>query len=503
MSLQTPKNRKLRLCSREESREIDEVTIRDYGMAGSVLMEIAGLKASEIIKEHVGPGSHGIYFCGKGNNAGDAFVIARYLTDLPNHQITIVLAAGSEQLSNDAQTNFSLLKKLAEHNPRIEIVDKASDDLISRADYIIDGMIGTGLNSDLRDPLLSCAEQINRSHSTIFALDIPTGLDCDSGEILGSCVNSDHTITFGTNKIGFYLGSGPDVTGQIHFVELPFPEYLRSHSATLIEPELEAESSPEADPAAHKYDRGTVHIIAGSAGMTGAAIMSAKSAWNAGAGAVFLYAPKGILQVYEQTLPQIIKVPLGTDNDDHYNITHAETVIENMKAKPGPVLLGPGAGRSPETTALIERVIKFAEGPIIIDADGLFDWNSILNALSGRQDWIITPHIGELKHSVGLEFTTDFERLDAAEKLSKQCGCILLSKGYPTIVCTPDDGTYITGYDTRIFSKAGFGDVLSGTIAGKLAVSKNKTESVIRSLLDNFKSVQHTAYPEPRHIYDR
>lgn len=503
MSLQTPDNRKLRLCTRKESREIDEVTIRDYGMDGAVLMEIAGLKASEIIKELTGDDSRGVYFCGKGNNAGDAFVIARYLADLPHHQTTIVLAAGSSRFSDNAQTNFNLLKKLAKESPRIKIVDEASPDLISQADYIIDGMIGTGLNSDLRDPLLSSSEQINRSSATIFALDIPTGLDCDSGEILGTCVEAHHTITFGTNKIGFYLGSGPDVTGQIHFVELPFPEHLRTHSATLIEPILEAECSSETNPAAHKYDRGTVHIIAGSAGMTGAAIMSAKSAWNAGAGAVFLYAPKSILQVYEQTLPQIIKVPLGADSDDHYNISHAESVINNMKAKPGPVLLGPGVGRSPETTVFIERVIKSAEGPIIIDADGLFDWDNILNAISGTPDWIITPHIGELKKSVGLEFTTDYERMKASEKLSKQSGCILLSKGYPTMVCTPDNGTYLTGYDTRIFSKAGFGDVLAGTIAGKLAVSSNKTESVIRSLLDNFESVQHTAYPEPRHIYDR
>lgn len=503
MSLQRPNNRKLRLCSRKESRKIDEVTIRDYGMSGLVLMEIAGLKASDIMKELMGSDCRGVYFCGKGNNAGDAFVIARYLADLPNHQITIVLAAGSEQFSDDAQTNFRLLKKLAKHNPRIEIVGKASRDLIGRADYIVDGMIGTGLNSELRDPLLSCAEQINQSNATVFALDIPTGLDCDSGEILGSCVNADYTITFGTNKIGFYMGSGPDVAGQIHFAELPFPDHLRAHSATLIEPGLEAEFSPKAGQADHKYDRGTVHIIAGSAGMTGAAIMSAKSAWNAGAGAVFLYAPKGVLRVYEQTLPQIIKVPLGKESDDCYKITHAEPVLNNIKARPGTVLLGPGVGRSPETTAFIADVLKSINGPIILDADGLYGWNNLINSNPDMSEWIITPHIGELKTSVGLEFKTDDERLQASAKLSKQCGCTLLSKGYPTIVCTPDSGTYITGYDTRIFSKAGFGDVLAGTIAGKLAVSKNKTESVIRSLLENFQSVQHTAEPEPRHIYDR
>jgi len=501
MSLKTPENRFLRLCTAEQSRQLDHETIHSFGLSGTLLMEIAGLKASDIIHQITGKNAHGVYVCGKGNNAGDAFVIARYLSDSPKHKITICLISGDEQLSDDAAKNLDLLKKLADQSTNITFTEKLTADLLEQADYIIDGMIGTGLQSELREPLLSAVVSINRAKPLTFALDIPTGLHCDTGQILGEAVLADHTITFGTNKIGFYLGSGPEYCGTIHFAELPFPEQFRSHAAVLIQSELKQEVKPYTSLADHKYDKGTVHIVAGSEGMTGAAIMSARSAWKAGAGAVILYCPKGLLNVYEQALPEIIKVPVGSSDHTHFRLEHALTIAKRLKEKPGPLLAGPGIGSSGNTQKFMVELVKSVNQPIILDADALLAWSELKKyATSG---WILTPHIGELKKSMKASFSTDDERLGITKKISKENGCTILSKGYPLIATVADNGTFITGYDTRIFSRAGFGDVLAGTIAGYLAVEKNETDAIIKSLINTFEIANQAIAPEPRTIYDR
>ncbi|REL24694.1 NAD(P)H-hydrate dehydratase [Rhodohalobacter sp. SW132] len=501
MSLKSPDNRFLRLCTAEQSRQLDHDTIQTFGLNGNLLMEIAGLKASEFIRQTVGNNRHGVYVCGKGNNAGDAFVIARYLADSPKHRITICLISGDQQLSDDAEKNLSLLRKLSDHSSHITFTGNLSSDLLQDADYIVDGMIGTGLKSELREPLHSAVKSINSSDTLTFSLDIPTGLNCNTGQILGESVQADHTITFGTNKIGFYLGSGPERCGNIHFAELPFPEHHRNHSAVLIHSNIKPELQTGPLPASHKYEKGTVHIIAGSEGMTGAAIMSARSAWKAGAGAVILYCPKGLLHIYEQTLPEIIKVPLGSEHHMFFKPEHVPAVKNRISEKPGPVLAGPGIGRSEETREFILELTNSFKHPLILDADALAGWDELKNY--DTSGWILTPHIGELKNSMNISFSSDEERLSQLKKLSKESRCTILSKGYPLITATPDDGVFITGYDTRIFSRAGFGDVLAGTIAGYLAIENNTTDAIIKSLVENFEIANCVKDPEPRTIYGR
>lgn len=501
MSLEKPYNRFLRLTTRDQSRQLDEHTISDFGIDSITLMEIAGQKAADFIHNHTQDGSSGIFLCGKGNNAGDALVAARYLTDMAGHSATILLAAGDDDLSTDAQRNYKLLKTLADHGSPITILTETDSIPWSEFNYAVDGMIGTGLTSDLREPMAGLAESLNKADIHTFAMDIPTGLNCDTGEILGICVRADHTITFGTNKIGFFLEDGPSVTGTITLADLPFPGYLREHRAVLINKDLRKEFEIYSTTASHKYEKGTVHIIAGSEGMTGAAMMTAKSAWNAGAGAVILYAPKALLPVYERSLPQIIKVPVSGDNDRHFTPESAAAIIERIKSKPGVVLIGPGLGLAESTRKCVLELLKSIDQPVILDADGLSVWDECQDLDKSR--WIVTPHPGELKKYFGVNQSNDSERLAAAEKLSGASGCRVLSKGHPTVLATPKNGVYITGYNTKLFSRAGFGDVLAGTIAGKLAVSRMTDQSISDALISNFLDVEHIHEPEPNDIYDR
>jgi NAD(P)H-hydrate epimerase len=503
MSLEQPDNRFLWLTTREQSRTLDQSTIEEFGIDSITLMEIAGKQAADFIHGTIGNRASGVYLCGKGNNAGDALVAARYLSETAGHAISLLFVAGTDDFSDDAQRNYDLLKKLADNGSDITfLTDVNSADIEWHSfDYAVDGMIGTGLSSDLREPMADLVDELNVYDLPVFSMDIPTGLNCNTGDILGTCVEADHTITFGTNKIGFYLGDGPTVTGSIKLAELPFPNYLREHAAILVNKSLREEFDEQKNTATHKYARGTVHIVAGSEGMTGAAIMAAKSAWGAGAGAVILYAPKGLLPIYEQVLPEIIKIPVGNSDDVHFTNRHAAQILEKIYEKEGVLLIGPGLGLASSTEKCVLKLLKTVEQPIILDADGLSAWKECGNL--DKSNWLLTPHPGELEKYLNIPICSDADRLSSIKAFTKKESCRLLSKGYPTMLSTHDGDTFITGYDTRMFARAGFGDVLAGTIAGKMAVSKQFNRSITDALVSNLEKAESVNEPQPSDIYDR
>jgi len=507
MPLEQPNNRFLRLTTREQSRNLDQSTIGEFGIDSITLMEIAGKQAAETIQKHVGEEASGVFVCGKGNNAGDAFVAARYLSETAGHSVTLMLTSGSDSFSDDAQRNYDLLKKLSDHGSDIHFKFDIDIDIDTDAlewgtfNYAVDGMIGTGLTSEVRKPMADFVDKLNDAGLPIFAMDIPTGLNCDTGEILGTCIHAHHTITFGTNKVGFYLADGPSVTGDLTLADLPFPNYLREHKAVLIDTPLTEEFSRHQPVADHKYDKGTVHIVAGSEGMTGAAIMAARSAWNAGAGAVILYSPKGLLPIYEQVLPEIIKIPVGNSDDVHFTNRHTAAILKKIAEKPGSVLIGPGLGLAASTQKCVLKLLTTIDTQVILDADGLAVWAECAGV--DKSNWLITPHPGELAKYIGVSTPSGSDRLASIEKISQDEGCRILSKGYPAILATPENGLFITGYDTRIFARAGFGDVLAGTIAGKLAVSKKIDSSITDALLSIYLTAEKIKEPQPSDIYDR
>lgn len=483
---------------------MDKRTIEEYGVDGFTLMEIAGSKAASIIKQNEGAGKKGLFFCGKGNNAGDAFVVARYLCDQEHHSVTLVLTADENDLSTDAAGNFKLLNNIKEAGEDVRFTDDYQS--IDQRDYhyIVDGLIGTGLSSKLRDPYAKIVDYINSIDLPTYSLDIPTGLDCDSGKVLGTAVEANHTITFGANKRGFYLNAGRKCSGKIHVVRLPFPSTFHEYDATLID-ERWSDILPTFERKAdHKYQNGTVHIVAGSEGLTGAAIMSAKSAWSSGAGAVILYVPKKLLPIYETTLPEIIKIPVGEDSDSHFKPSHAGEILSNATSKKGPLLIGPGIGNHQETQTFVFNLLSKYPEKVVMDADALLAWDelsSIKNEI--KKNWLITPHIGELKKSMGQSFDDASDRLDSCRQLAAEHSVSILSKGNPTLFINLEGETFLTGYDTRIFSRAGFGDVLAGTITSYLAVMDNTTHSVVTALCDGHaKSKNKPAEEifEPRHL---
>jgi NAD(P)H-hydrate epimerase len=239
--------------------------------------------------------------------------------------------------------------------------------------------------------------------------------------------------------------------------------------------------------ARHKYEQGVVHVVAGSEGLTGAAITACRSAWQNGASAVFLYAPKKLLPIYETILPEIIKIPLGDDSDSHYKESHAEKITEQLESKPGTLLAGPGVGTRPDTQKCLLSIFQSYLGKAIIDADALSLWKELKSMAETEQnDWLFTPHIGESTKYMGSNFSTDIGRLNWAAEISNKHKCSIIMKGTPTFLTTPKNGRFITAYNTNMFSKAGFGDQLSGAIAAQTAIRDNSTFAALYSLYSSY-----------------
>ena len=459
---------------------MDEKTISEFGIDGFTLMEIAGTRAADLIMSEIPSASHGIFFCGKGNNGGDALVVARLLSQ-QGHSITICFLSGTDDLSPDAGKNLQLLEKL---NADIDIIDW-DEFTPGTFNYIVDGMLGTGLDSDVRAPYSDAIEWINQQEQPVFCLDVPTGLNSDTGQIMGASVQADFTLAFGALKKGFYLNEGFDTTGEVILCELSFPNKYKKPSAYLIDQNWVDQNTAVEKARKHKYDGGVLYIIAGSEGLTGAGILAARSAWSAGLGAVVLITPKGLLGIYEKQLEQIIKKPIGEVDDVYFKPTHLESVKNILNEKPGNLLIGPGLGREPETIHFIQELLLYYDGDATIDADALF-------ALSQHDEikkpptanWILTPHPGELKTLTGKDLEEDHKRLELVKKLATDKNITILSKGIPGIVGTETGETYITGYDTRNFTRAGFGDVLAGKVSAHWLIYRSPEIACFKALLD-------------------
>lgn len=476
------------LFSSEESRKIDSKTIEEYGFDSFTLMETAALGASEIIQKIQGKNRKGLFICGTGNNAGDALAVARHLSDRFEHSVDLFFPLGKTGLTEDTLKNYTLLSELKSMGGAINSLNESERPDFREYDYTVDGLFGTGISRDIEGDLYEIIEELNQADTPVYSMDIPSGLSGDSGKVMGISVEATATFTFGTQKIGLYLENALYYSGAVHFIPLQFPKKYLSGKTFLLDKNL-FDSIPGSNRnARHKYEHGVVHVLAGSEGLTGAAITACKSAWKNGASAVFLYAPKKLLQIYETTLPEIIKVPLGKESDTHFKESHAEKILEQLKSKPGVFLAGPGAGTQSATQNCIHTVFQSYSGKAIIDADALSLWSELKKLAEREQnDWLFTPHIGEATKYMGAKFSDDLSRLKWADKISTQHKCSVIMKGNPTFLTTSKDGRIITSYNTNMFSKAGFGDQLAGAVAAQTAIRNNSTEAAIYSLYNSYQ----------------
>ncbi len=466
-------------------RRADQTTIHSFGIPSFTLMESAGRAAAEIVVDMLDSAADDsvLVLCGTGNNGGDGLVVARQIVQ-HGYSVEVVLLADDTSLSDDAAANLTLLRKLEERSEAgdLEIMslldwtEAGRSGLRGRWGIIIDALLGTGLKRVLEDPIGELVDWINRQGTTVVSIDVPTGLHSDRGTVLGTCVRADLTITMGAPKVGQLVNDGPEYTGDIEVVEIGIPDFALTEAAEeegcvwLSSDQDIVSWFPERDHSAHKYNAGLVLAAVGSRKYTGAAVMSSLAALRMGAGYVVAGVPSSIKDTLAEQLVEVALEPLPETADGSIAANALETLAERMSKAQG-LLVGCGIGKDERTLSFVRDLIRHAEVPGVLDADGLSALPGHMEVLKKPEgsEWILTPHWGEFRRLVTGDSYDPTDKVLLASRFAKEWGCVLIMKGMPSVVGCPDGKVYVNATGNPGLATAGTGDVLAGICAGLLA----------------------------------
>lgn len=464
------------LVTAAEMQAMDRKTIESFGIPGQVLMENAGLGATRVLlnnfhdleKKKVG------VIAGRGNNGGDGFVIARYLAER-NIAVTVYLLAKKNKVKGDAAANLKLLPPLGV--PVIEMPDKKSflkHQTALRHQHIwVDALLGTGLKSDVKGYFKEVIELINNSNKPVLAVDIPSGLNSDTGLPCGVCVRAHSTATFAFAKTGHFLFPGSDYTGSLEIIDIGIPPHIVEEVGCrqqLLTPDMISNAFLPRPPDAHKGHTGHILVVAGSPGKTGAAAMTALSAMRAGAGLVTVGIPKSLNTALEPQVIEAMTCPLPETKDGTLGDT-AFNIIMDQVADKKCLALGPGLGTAPDTQKLVHHILKECPTTLVIDADGL-------NCLAGHTRTlkqlsvpaILTPHPGEMARLINSTAgDVQKDRIGCARDFAERFNVHVVLKGARTAIAHPDGKVFINPTGNSGMASGGMGDVLTGLIAGFIA----------------------------------
>ncbi|MDA1028948.1 MAG: NAD(P)H-hydrate dehydratase [Bacteroidetes bacterium] len=481
------------VLSSASMREADRVTIEELGIPAHTLMESAGREAAEVAEEMIEvildvrrersewvdervqhPTAHIVCLCGKGNNGGDGLVIARYLAGR-GHRVSVVLFG--DKYSGAAATNLAILKKVADHHSVVVVpyINESTLDELGPVDLVVDAILGTGLQANVKPPVLEVIGWVNRQPGAILSVDIPTGLNADSGHVLGNAIKAHVTVTMGALKPGLLIEDGPDIVGALQVVDIGIPPFVLE-SSLLGEAEIRVSDAvfvssclPTRSRKDHKYTYGPTIVAGGSKAFPGAPVLASLGAAKIGSGYVFCLCPDDIKSLLEEKLTEI-PVESWSDGGDVALASMLERLGTRWTKTKG-FLIGPGLGRDAKTTGLVKSLLKAHSGPAVVDADALYALRNEqvwVKAASNGQ-WIFTPHEGEFAMLMGSE-TLGINRITAARLLAKEWNVVVLLKGLPSIVASPEGRVVINSTGNPSVGTAGTGDVLSGMVAGLVSM---------------------------------
>lgn len=463
-----------------QMREVDRRTIEECGIPGVVLMENAGRRVVEaIVQRFARPENERIVVvCGRGNNGGDGFVVARLLRNLGARPKAFLLAAKHE-VRGDAALNLGIAERL-----ELDIVETVSAAARARlkkelraATIVVDAIFGTGLSKPVMGPAAEVIREINASPANKIAIDIPSGLSSDTFKIIGPAVRADLTVTLGAPKVAALLLPAEEYIGQLIVADIGIPPALLNgteFTLRLAEAEDVVPFFRSRPKDGHKGTFGHVLVLAGSRGKTGAAALAGKAAYRSGAGLVTVAAPESCLPAIARTMAELMTEPLAETREG----TVAEAARPRLAALlPGKdaLVVGPGLSTNPETAELIRRLLPNVRARVVIDADGL-------NLLAGHLDVlkrmarppVLTPHPGEFGRLVGLSVPDVLDdRLALASRFAADHRVILVLKGYRTLVAGPDGRVSVNPTGNPGMATGGSGDVLSGVLGAFLAAEKD------------------------------
>jgi len=468
----------MKIVTATQMAELDRKTIEQAGVAGETLMERAGhgiFKYARKFIERRSLNRKVVLFAGKGNNGGDAFVVARLLHESRIDCCTFALT-NPDLLGGDAAGAY---QKLVNSGGRVIVAEHMAalaehEALLAECGLIVDGILGTGIRGEAEGFFAEAIEYINRKGKPVISIDIPSGISGDEGIKYGACINATATVTMAQPKRGCFLGNALNFLGRLAVVDIGIPadfvEAVESNSHLLTQDEM-ARLVPERERISHKGTYGRMLVLAGSPGYTGAAAMTCLGALRVGAGLVYLGIPKSLNPILETKLTETITIPLEETPDGRLstmNLKRITGLADTMDA----VIIGPGIGTSPDTAVLVRKLLDSLHNPLVLDADGLNCLGDDAACLDNHSmPIVVTPHPGEMARLTGASAAEIMNaRWESALEFSRSHEVITVLKGAGTVIADPvSDQVSINITGNPGMASAGTGDVLTGMIGGFIA----------------------------------
>ena len=447
-----------------QMRSLDRYAIEKLAIPEEILMENAGEASYFVIMDKFGVAyKKFVIICGIGNNGGDGFVIARKIHS-NGGDVKVFILGDVNKYKGAAKKNFDIISGLQIEIRHVESVDSIKSDVL-HCNAIVDAIFGTGLTRNVEGLYRDVVRLINKSRKKVFSVDIPSGINGDTGEIMGSAVKANYTVTFGLPKIGNMLFPGHEHCGKLYVSHISFPPSLYNQDSIKVEINNYIKLPPK-DKIAHKGDFGDVLFIAGASSYFGAPYFSALSFLKTGGGYSRLAAPISLTPFIANKGSEIVFIPQKETDSGSISLKNKDALLE-LSDKMDMVVIGPGLSLNEETQRLTRELVKNIEKPLLIDGDGITAVSKDLDTLKQRKaPTLLTPHMGEMSRIVKMSVSDLYKnKIDILQSTSKELNSIIVLKGAHSLIGYPDEKVYINMSGNPGMASAGSGDVLTGTIA--------------------------------------
>jgi NAD(P)H-hydrate epimerase len=466
----------MRVVSAGQMRSIDANAMNSFGIPGIVLMENAALAVVREVQDYFSEqgkkslrGLKAVILVGKGNNGGDGLAIARHLNIL-GMEVTVFLFAGAHELSGDAKLNYDLFQGmdgkivLVEDEKQIRLFKLA----LIQSHLAVDALFGIGFRGNIPEPIAGFIEDLNKAELPVISVDIPSGLEADTGKVNNVAVKADITVTFGLPKLGHFLGQGPILTGKLVTDQISIPESIISREtpfAYALTDEVIKPLIPVRHPQGHKGTHGRAVLIGGSVGMSGAVVLAGRSAQRCGTGLLQIVVPEAIAETVDLG---VIEATVWPAKDYEVLTGNSWAVIAERLEGANACAVGPGLRQTESFLPVLKDILQETDIPVILDADALnliSRQPDLLSLRKGKGNVILTPHPGEMARLCACSAAEIQEnRLEAALSKAMEWGVIVVLKGAGTIVASPDGRVFLNTTGNAGLGTGGTGDVLTGCI---------------------------------------
>jgi hydroxyethylthiazole kinase-like uncharacterized protein yjeF len=468
---------KMKVANVDEMKDLDRRATEEFGISEDLLMENAGQAVYFVMLQELGiENNKFVIFCGGGNNGGDGLVVARKIHS-NGGEVKVFLLDDEAKFKGAARKNFEIASRMPIKIGRVSSIDSVIPELFD-CDAVVDAIFGTGLVRKVSGIYKDVIQLINESQSTVFSVDIPSGINGDTGEVMGVAVEADYTVTFGLPKLGNMLYPGYEHCGKLYVSHISFPPALyNSHTIKVaINSPVEL---PERAKDTHKGSYGKALFIAGSSSYLGAPYFSALSFLKAGGGLSYLATPKSISPFLASKGSEIVFVPQKETSSGSIALENKDELLEFSQGM-DMVVLGPGLSLARETQELVRKLAPKIDKPLLIDGDGITAIAGDLGKIKKRTaPTILTPHLGEMSRITKMDISEiNKNKVDILQRTAKELNAMIILKGAHSLIGYPDGSVFINVSGNSGMATAGSGDVLTGTIAAMYGLGLSLEDAV-------------------------